>query len=755
MTLCARIARIFAVIAFVAAAAGVQADSFVSVMGFPYGITGSGGINYPVFDEASTQPIFNRIENIFYPVLGMPALVEPGETFKMLVRYRNPDSVRKVTDWRVFLTTAIETEVGREPIGEEVRQKYSLFVEDVTFNWAHFIHEVTLRLPDRLPADTYNIEVETRFFEDMQANAVAVRHPGETFRIVHLTDIDHPSGATGFAASDNSYPWFDPNDEARGIVRQVFREELAFLRPAFAVATGDLTLGNDYNRAAGFVHDEMQQSRTPIFIVPGDRDALAYPAGGEYRTDGVEFYKRIVGPGWFSFDFGGVHFLGLDSADGTRARRTAAMSGTEILADNSGGYVSSLQLDYARKDLANAADRDLPTITFLHHDPRGPYLPNEEPPANEAVTDLPTWQIDGAWDSDPGDDLTDETPGANRGKALLRAFADGRVTAVLLGHTHEDATEHFASGEEIDNALGGPTGVTAGGPIDFVHTTTLAGTVRGEGDSWGYRLMTVRDGAIENADFSGDANLESVPAGNLSIETYGNDGTNTHSLVTVRNALPEPMTGVAVFNLAPTASGYRIADQATGEETAIGQVGVGENGEVVLYVNVTVPEGSDPGTFPNGGGAVVTWEALPLSGNNPPSADIVVTHEGDNVYHLRAANLSDPDGDDVPRVDWVISDGSRFSGVEFTYTHTSGLREDIVLRLTDSHGARGTAVGEVGENTPEIDTVNPPDQGEDEDEGCGGCSASSRGAASGLSSALMVLGVLITWIAVIVRRRRK
>ena len=134
------------------------------------------------------------------------------------------------------------------------------------------------------------------------------------------------------------------------------------MRPAFLLVAGDLV--RDALRVpeaeATSYYDlftrELGQFVTPAWTVPGNHEIF----GIEQRLSGVEathplfgrkMYHRYLGPDYYSFTYGGVHFVGLNTID---------VDGQSYF-----GHVDSLQLAWLARDLAHISPT-MPVVTFNH-----------------------------------------------------------------------------------------------------------------------------------------------------------------------------------------------------------------------------------------------------------------------------------------------------------------------------------------------------------------------------------------------------
>jgi hypothetical protein len=159
--------------------------------------------------------------------------------------------------------------------------------------------------------------------------------------------------------------------------------------PAFLLHTGDLT-----HLAKPHEFDTVAQVLTgvkagKVFYVPGEHDF----DNDENRLYLERFGKGTRGTGWHSFDYKGVHFIGLVNV-------ANAKSGSS----NGLGVLGAEQLDWLKKDVAGLTG-NTPVVVFAH---------------------VPLWAVYPKWGWATND--------SEQALALLRRF--GSVT-VLNGHIHQ------------------------------------------------------------------------------------------------------------------------------------------------------------------------------------------------------------------------------------------------------------------------------------------------------------------------------
>jgi Icc protein len=156
--------------------------------------------------------------------------------------------------------------------------------------------------------------------------------------------------------------------------------------PAFLLHTGDLS---HLSKAAEFdTLDQVLKSckAKDVRFVPGEHDVLN-DNGRQYRE---RYGKQAVGDGWYSFDFNGVHFIGLVNV--------------QNLSPSGLGALGREQLEWLEADVA-AKSSDTPIVVFAH---------------------IPLWTIypDWGWGTDD----------SAQALSYLKRF--GSVT-VLNGHIHQ------------------------------------------------------------------------------------------------------------------------------------------------------------------------------------------------------------------------------------------------------------------------------------------------------------------------------
>ena len=196
-------------------------------------------------------------------------------------------------------------------------------------------------------------------------------------------------GELAFVQISDSHIGFNKaaNPDVVGTLRQAIAKINALpTPPAFVLHTGDLS---QLSKPEQFdtLAQSLKEIRTDrIFYVPGEHDVLD-DNGAAYRE---RFAKGSLGDGWYSFDTGGAHFIGLVNVMNLKAGGL--------------GNLGPEQLDWLEKDVKHLKS-SAPIVVFAH---------------------IPLWSIYPEWGWGTSD--------SEQALSHLKRF--GSVT-VLNGHIHQ------------------------------------------------------------------------------------------------------------------------------------------------------------------------------------------------------------------------------------------------------------------------------------------------------------------------------
>lgn len=731
MSLLARRALLFLVVLSLFGGAVAHADSLVSLMGWPYDIALTPGLNYSTNNPIGEETILNRITNLVYPVLGLPAIVAKGDTLNVIVKHANPIIYLDPSEWHVQLTTKLENPYDAyADVGDAVAQNYSLTVLAVEYEMQSKTYHLQCEVPWGAPEDLYHLLVETDDIIDFQPACVKVLEEiTDNFTFVHITDsqvADYNGLPLDNQLNNYNYPGFGEDKlPSQAIFENEILRELALLKPDFAVFTGDLIYGLDIPAEYEYFLHITQQTQVPLFMAPGNHDGYSfYLWQPTLQNDGLEHYSRILGPQYYSFDVGNLHFVMINSYDGTPLRREASPLPPEIPVENWGGFISEEQLNWIARDLAEAQKKNQNSLLFLHHDPRGPFTANKRFPTNPFAGDgSEVWNYESeVYDSNPYDGIEFETPQHNTGTRLVNLAASNRISHFFIGHNHSDRLWQFMPGDVITDRYDEPVGdgITASRGLSFVQTTTCSAGVDRAYNYNGYRLIRVANARPTKINYLENPVLaQSIPAGNFWFEDFNNDGTFTDARIAVTNGLPTRLTVNLEFYLAGLGSGYQIVNETSGGTLPIVDVGLGANGQVVIYAGggangVDAPINQFP--FEPGQEAVTIFAARPHPNNLSPYAGLIVTPtETEGVWQFDATDSYDPEDGDL-KYFWDFGDGATGTNQITTHKYVTGGDTTVTLTVLDPHGGKASAQTVL--NLPDC----CPDRDHDSDEDlCTGC----------------------------------
>ena len=187
----------------------------------------------------------------------------------------------------------------------------------------------------------------------------------------------------------------DPNhDVTKTLQEAVGKINALEERPAFVIHTGDIThlaTAEQFDTAAQILKGARASQ---VYYVPGEHDVFT-DEGELYRE---RFGRGTQGQGWQSFDFNGVHFVGLINVLNLKQGSGTGLGGSGF------GQLGQEQLAWLQKDVKSLSS-STPIVVFAH---------------------IPLWTISAEWGWG-----TDESEQA---LSYLKRF--GSVT-VLNGHIHQ------------------------------------------------------------------------------------------------------------------------------------------------------------------------------------------------------------------------------------------------------------------------------------------------------------------------------
>lgn len=230
------------------------------------------------------------------------------------------------------------------------------------------------------------------------------------------------------------------------------------IRPSFVLITGDLVrdaLRVGEAEATGYYelfNVEAAKVSVPLWTVPGNHEIFGIERDRSGVTPGHPLYGRRMyrhyrGPDYYSFNAGGVHFVGLNSVDIDDTRYY--------------GHVDSLQLQWLARDLA-VIPPAMPVVTFNHI----PFFSalevihgySEDPPAPSVINVA-------------GKHAFRHT--VSNAREVIERIGRARYPLALAGHVHTRESLRYAGVATRFDQAAAVVGATEGGGLDFPSGVTV------------------------------------------------------------------------------------------------------------------------------------------------------------------------------------------------------------------------------------------------------------------------------------------
>lgn len=302
---------------------------------------------------ASGADIGDPITVIQRPLGNLPALVLSGETLRI-----EAEAPAGTTNWTAGL---------RHDSGDQ-----HLIITDARHDAATRLWTLQATVPEIAVLGLYDLEVSADGgVYDTARNAVQVLDRFKTsYYFAHITDTHLPGHL--FYQDPGSATDTSEEDDLRMVIA-----DLNIVRPEFVLLTGDVVNEGEledlderhvYSRA----QELLLELEVPLFVTSGNHDLGGWedtpgPQGSARRNWWRFFgWPRLADPPArapartqdYSFDYGDVHFVGLEAYDNYDSWRYEIYGGTSFTTD---------QLDWLEQDL-NAASASAARVLFFHYD---------------------------------------------------------------------------------------------------------------------------------------------------------------------------------------------------------------------------------------------------------------------------------------------------------------------------------------------------------------------------------------------------
>lgn len=528
-----------------------------------------------------------NIEELIWPTIGYPALVEAGGTVEMELDLSSLENTEKPEGPPVLNFTA-------KPSRPEI-SSFSLELQGAGFQkgksakWPYKsenvqtsnVWKVAVEVPKAAPSELYDISVDgvlgSQRFHDSEPHALFVTDQGgEDFDFITLADIHvHGRNISAFMEKQTDK---GIAEDGRPIFFERAIDEVNLIRPDFVVLLGDFIRAQkapgDYQKEFNWFYQTLTRFEVPVFALPGNHDLYVN------EVDGIRVWEENLGPLCYSFDFRGCHFTAANTFEWPLEKRVVMEKfGSIIYPEKWQGQILGAtkennpetfdgQLGWLRDDLERAQAQKL-RFLMLHHDP---------------------YHIEGR-----GDAYNNETfagifklGGGGKGrKALLTLAKKYRVDMVMSGHLHEDILASLPwSNRE--------------GKTTFAGQTCVYFDEGGKEEKYpGYRLVKVRGGSIESFSYLDDLHSfpfydGSVIGGKTDLDSLSKPAISARKLeegkygweISSYLAVPMEIEGLAVE--IPNWSGNFHC--SGGEISKVVPI-VGKAGSALVYVKTLMPAG--------------------------------------------------------------------------------------------------------------------------------------------------------------------
>ncbi len=373
---------------------------------------------------AHSAPVV-RIHEIQKPLFSAPVFVRAGESFEMELKLDG------------------KTLVGATLVSADAKDDVKLVLSPDADNPAVFKASV--------PADTsealYDLKVAfSDGTSDMQPHAVKVlKEFKKEFDFIHITDIHFNIG---------NYEKGDPNK-----IRVRLLQDITQLKPEFVIFTGDLALSPaNYDVDYPYHYEKFVENiNSPFFTIPGNHD-LDYLETEKGDIDGVDYWRVTYGPFYNSFDYGGIHFLGMNTHDWPDSYRKIQGVEGDSLGLGRTAVIGDRQWAWIKEDVNKAAQRGYKILAFTH-------IPVEFLQGGAKLGNA-TEKMEG--------------PSASQFISFMNKFG---ISQVYVGHVHFNS-ERKLGGAAVEV-------ITEGAGIDTKKT---------KDPHWGFRIVHVREGKVVGSD---------------------------------------------------------------------------------------------------------------------------------------------------------------------------------------------------------------------------------------------------------------
>jgi len=385
-----------------------------------------------------------KINEIRRPLFSAPAIVRQGDSFDIVLKIEGDKKPSRTT---LVAVADSYSAVGIKLTEDGAGQDGIIYKAAVPANAPEALYDLRILFTDgTTDAQLHSVKIIKEFKKD--------------YDFVHLTDIHFND------------PINDGKDSNLARIKLLY--EIAKVNPEFILFGGDLMLNpvtydRDYPTGYQILTEYV---KSPIFMVPGNHEQYI-DGRPSPKLDGRPYWESVYGPYYQAFNYGKLHFVGLNTFDYADIWRDRYDEKLIMIGTAANGNVGPEQFEWLKKDVKAATEAGETPVFFTH---------------------VPIGMLQG------GKKLGYAPPAVVKGPSLdtfLKFMEEYKVPLVFVGHMHMN----------YDNKK-----LT---PVTTEIMTQAAGTggyPAGEHDMlWGFRIVHVRNGEITGSEIRQISHESSQP----------------------------------------------------------------------------------------------------------------------------------------------------------------------------------------------------------------------------------------------------
>jgi hypothetical protein len=486
--------------------------------------------------------VIDTLTVIQRPLLNIPAITVPGETFN--IECVAPPAT---TGWAAWLYRG--------------NLNYSVPITSAQYETSPPRWVLTAQVPDVNVFELYNLRVTASGgINDRTRNSVQVLPTRKTnYYFAHITDLHLPTHIF--------YPDAGYNTDSTEVVdfREIIKD-FNIIRPEFVLLTGDLVNQGELEefenlRVYTKAKRVLGELEVPVYMVAGNHDIGGWPYTAPPAGSARKFWWKHFGWSWlnntssswqyntqdYSFDYGPVHFTGLEAYDNYDNYLTSIYGSTSF---------TNRQMQWLQQDLSASGAA---TKVLFHH-----YDFDDQLNLNSLGVNMALW---GHIHYDTGSLVNQpynlSTRATCDGYRSYRIIGVNGTTLQPYGTVSAGSTGNQIRLDFFPNNFGYADSVSAtlynNQPISFDNAVVKFLMPSG------YAEYNVYNGVLEQIDRSGNlnvcyvrVNLGSYSTVTVAIKQTGtgvSDETLPGASLTLNTVYPNPFRDKTTFSLSKTGSG--------------------------------------------------------------------------------------------------------------------------------------------------------------------------------------------------------